>query len=765
MSYNSMGYKKHKIITATAIAGFLTAPGLSAQAQEQHSTLEEIVVTAQKREQSLQDTPIAISAFDAAALEQQGISNIGDVGHFAPNVQIVETPSSSTAASIAIRGSVTFNPAITWEPPVGIYLDGVFIGKNVGSVFDVVELERVEVLRGPQGTLYGKNTLGGAVNMITRKPSGEWGGKIKPTVGNDGLYSVYGSLDTPSVDVAGGQLSANVSVFRQERDGFTDNIDDPFGNPFANAKSGSEFKSIDNKVGRIALLWEGSELEIAYSYDHSKKNTTPPAGQLTDIPTGSALDLGGGFVLPVDGVLNPYLTSDSKRADKISNDKSFFENAETRGHALHVSWDAGDLGVLGDVTFKSITSYRELDWVDIIDIDGSPLDFFHSERDIEYDQRSQEFQLVGNTERTDYVFGLYYFEEQGDVLNPISFMPVYGFPTNNNEYGMDNDTIAVFGQVDWRPSFSALNDRLTLSFGLRWTEETKEQYISHPDSFPVIPFTETDKTWTNLSPVFVASWALSDEINVYGKIANGWKSGGFNGEATTQALFLRPYDPEEITSYELGIKSRWLDNRLQINATVFQNEIDDMQFSVFISGGGAASTVDNAGKATIRGFELEMLARPIDDLLISFNYGYLDPEYDEFIEADPFTGLTGDFKNDRDFPYAADNTASLGIQYNIGNFDWGDLSLRLDWSYQDDYVPYVNPTQNSVSQIDSYDLLNARITLSEIPVGDGQALQFSVWSKNITDEDYRISTIPFGLWATSYFGDPRTYGVDLTFEF
>ncbi|MCB1676052.1 MAG: TonB-dependent receptor [Halioglobus sp.] len=756
-----MFYQKKQLVCAVALANLLAAPLAIAQS----GVLEEVIVTAQKREQSLQDTPVAISAFNAAALEQQGISDVYDVGQFAPNVQIVETPSNSTAATIAIRGSVTFNPAITWEPPVGLYLDGVFIGKNIGSIFDIVELERVEVLRGPQGTLYGKNTVGGAVNLITRKPSGELGGKLTVNVGNEDMYSVFGSVDTAAVDFAGGSFKANLGLFKKERDGFTDNVPDPFGNPLAGPPSSSAFKDINSDAARLALLWEGSAVDIAYSFDYSDIESTPTSGQLTDVPAGSGLDVGGGFILPVDGVLNPYLTSDSKRASAISNDQSWYENSKTMGHALHIDWDAGNWGALGDVILRSITAYRDMQWEDIIDIDGSPLDFFHSGRDIDYDQTSQEFQLVGQTERTNYVAGLYWFTEQGDVINPISFMSIYGFPTNHNEYGMDNETIAAFGQVDWRPGWSWADDRLTLSVGVRWTEEDKEQYIFHPDAFPVIPFTEVDDSWSNVSPTFIASWELTDDISVYGKVSEGWKSGGFNGESTTQELFVQPYDPEEVTSYELGLKSRWLDDRLQVNLAAFENKLEDMQFTVFISGGGAASTVDNAGKATIRGFELEVLAQPIEPLTISLNYGYLDPEYDEFLEVDPFTGETGDFKDSRDFPYAGENTASLGLQYDVAVYDWGHLTARLDWSYQDDYVPYVNPAQNAVSQIDSYDLLNARLTLSEIPVGDGQSLQIAAWGKNITDEDYRTSTIPFGLWAVSYFGEPRTYGLELSYQF
>jgi iron complex outermembrane receptor protein len=307
-----------------------------------------------------------------------------------------------------------------------------------------------------------------------------------------------------------------------------------------------------------------------------------------------------------------------------------------------------------------------------------------------------------------------------------------------------------------------VDERLTLSLGVRWNEEEKEQYLSAP----AIPYTKIGDTWSNVSPTFVASWALTDEINMYGKIANGWKSGGFNSEAANQADFLKSYDPEEIISYEIGLKSRWLDNRLQVNAAVFQNELEEMQFTVFTGGTGASSTVDNAGKATIRGFELELLAKPTESLTISLNYGYLDPEYDEFIDVDPFTGQVGDFKDSRDFPMSAENTASIGLEYAIGNFDWGTLTGRLDWSYQDEYVHYVNPNQNATSLLDSYHLLNGRLTLSEIQVGDGQTLQIAAWGKNLTDEDYRVSTIPLvDMWTVSYFGEPRTYGLELSYQF
>ncbi|GAB3103698.1 TonB-dependent receptor [Aestuariicella hydrocarbonica] len=753
-----MMYQRHALPLAIVLAscGSLT---------HADGAIEEVIVTAQKREQSLQDTPIAISAFDSSSLEQRGIQDVSDVGQFAPNVQIAKTPGNSTGATIGIRGSVTFNPAITWEPTVGMYMDGVFLGKNLGGIFDIADLERIEVLRGPQGTLYGKNTIGGAVNLITRKPSGEFSGNVKATMGNEDYYSLSTSIDTPSVELLGGSLNTNLALLQETRDGFTRNVADPLNNPMAGPSSSDDFGNIDNQVGRFSALWSSDRAEVQYTYDYSNNDTNPPAAQLTDVPAGAALDIGGGILLPVDGVLSPYVTSDSKRSAAISSDQSRYEKAKTQGHALHLSWDMGELGFLGDTAFKSITAYRTMDWGDWIDIDGSPLDFFHSSRDVSYDQVSQEFQLLGQTERTHYVLGLYYFQEQGDIENLISFMSIYGFPASHNEYGMDNTSLAAFGQIDWLPSWAALEDRLTLTFGLRWTKEEKDQYISHPDSAVVIPYTEADDTWTNVSPSLVASWALTDAINVYGKVSQGWKSGGFNGEATSQDTFLASYDPETVTAYELGLKSRWLDNRLQVNAAVFQNHLEDMQFSVFLSGSAGASTVDNAGQAEVTGAEIEIIAQPLDNLQLNLSYGYLDPEYKEFLEIDPASGQMADFKNQRDFPYAGRNTASLGIDYTVGSYDWGTILAHVDWSYQDDFVPYVDPALNTAGQIKSYDLINARLSLTDIDVGNGQAIQVALWGKNLTDQDYRQNTIPFGLWTTSYFGDPRTYGLDVRYDF
>ena len=395
-----------------------------------------------------------------------------------------------------------------------------------------------------------------------------------------------------------------------------------------------------------------------------------------------------------------------------------------------------------------------------MDIDVTNRDLFHSARYASYEQFSQELQLSGSIEDMNYVAGLYYFTEEGDVFNPISFFGLFGSPTDNNDYGLDNRSFAAYGQADWvMPSMP----ELTLTAGLRYTSEDKDQYIIHPNAstggvgaFDV----SADDSWSNVTGTLIASYAFNDDSTGYAKISQGWKAGGFNGEAPTADAFFDSFDPEEVIAYELGYKARLADGRVEINAAAFWNDISDMQFSVFLEGsGGAASTVDNAGAATIKGLEIELAAQISEALKVSANLGTLDAEYDEFIE------LGVDVKDSKDFPYAPETTASIALDWAVASGPWGRVDTHVDWNYKDDYVVYANRDQNVSGQIASYDVVNARLTWSGISLGDSAELQVSAWGKNIFDEEYRENTIPFGLWTVSYWGAPATYGVDAKITF
>lgn len=746
--------KNTPLFTAIAtITGALIAHGAMAEA-----VLEEVIVTAQKRQQSLQDAPIAITAFGEADIDARGIRDVHDLALFAPNVQIAPAPGGSTGATIAIRGATTINPAITWEPTVGLYLDGVFLGKNLGGIFDIAELQRVEILRGPQGTLYGKNTLGGAVNLITREPGEEFSARLEASAGNEGYTALKARIDSGALGQVGeglGELKLSLSYSDRQRDGFYDNVDaDPTGgfNPFVNSRSSDTFSDLDSQALRLdALLHVTDNFSARYSYDQSKRDQAPTMGQLTDV-NQFLFDISNlGFLGELQGL---YVTPEDQRADAISNDQSNYEKSDVSGHALTLTWQVGDL------TFKSLTASRETQWDDHLDLDGTPMNLFTSQRHIDYEQFSQEFQLLGGNDQLNYVAGVYYFAEKGDMVNPIQFFGLFGAPADVNEYGLDNTSYAAYGQVEWHPEQMA---DLTVTAGLRYTNEDKDQYIYHPNTSSggvgSFDLTASD-SWSNTTGTLIVGYDINDSANVYAKVAQGWKAGGFNGEAPDAASFLDSYDPEEVLSYELGLKSRFMDGRLQVNAAAFMNDISDMQFSVFLEGsGGAASTVANAGAATVTGFELEVAAQLTESLRIGANYGYLNTEYDEFIE------LGQNVKDQKDFPYAPKNTASVDLDWQVLKADWGTVQAHIDWSHKDDYVPYTNKDQNLTSTIAAYEVVNARVSIEDIQLGNDMQLRVSAWGKNIFDEEYRENTIPFGFWTVSYWGQPATYGVDLRVDF
>ncbi|MDY0005271.1 MAG: TonB-dependent receptor [Spongiibacteraceae bacterium] len=760
----------HKRITAALLA----VASATAMAQS-GGTLEEVVVTAQKREQSLQETPIAITAFNSRDLQQKGIENLTDLGTFAPNVKIASLPSNTAKAAIAIRGSVTSNPAITWEPTVGMYLDGVYIAKFSGNVFKIVELERIEVLRGPQGTLYGKNTIGGAINMITKKPTGELGGTVRAGFGNFGQWEAYGSLDLPALQLGGlGELKAKLSYVTEERDGFYGTVtptQGPITNPLTSTlvnpnsvDTGHESNALDTESARLDLLWEISDrFALRYAYDRAEADNTPAKTQLTDVdPTNLAFQ----FPFPAD--LKNYVLDKNKSYKNTSADAEEFERYTSDSHALFADYDLGELGFLGDISLKYIFSARDLDYAQQLDNDGTPFGLFSSGAYEDYKQRSHEFQITGATERTNYVIGVYYFDEKADVENPlVSVSSFIGPNVTPNTYGLDGEQKAVYGQMEWRPPI--LQDRLTLTAGLRWTKEEKSSYIDHPLINDPVYSAEASDSWTNTAPTLIASYEFTESLSAYAKYSKGWKAGGFNGESPTEATFVEGYDPEEVDAFELGIKSRWLENTLQINAAAFYNDEDNLQLSVFSpSSGQPVSAVRNAGSAVKQGFEFEVLYQPVADLQFSANYGYLDADYKEFMEFDPNVPPSGaivDKKDEKAFQYAPRHTVNAGIEYTFARGSWGDLTARLDYTYNDDYVAYVNPDQNRPLQLKGYGLFNGRLTLANMQVGQTSTLQVALWGKNLTDEEYRLNGIPFGPFAVSYYGDPRTYGLEATLEF
>lgn len=764
---------------ATAL---LVAAGIgSSGALAQQGMLEEVVVTAQKREESLQDTPISISALSTEALENIRFMDITDLTGEVPNLQIRSTAGDSTGATIAMRGTVTTNNNINFEPTVGIYLDGVFIAKNTGNLLDVVDLERVEVLRGPQGTLYGKNTIGGAINLITQKPTGEFGISAKAGVGRFDERFGKVTVNLPAIGTVGeglGQLSSKVTYRQYKRDGWVDN--EFIGlSPFAEPPSHDTFGEKDDEAVRVSLLWDiNSKWSVLYNYDLSDMDRTAPFFQLTSITENGLFDPDGFLCSPTpipnacfaSTQLHQYASTD--RLEKGSNDRGAKEELEVEGHALTIEGGSFDWGSLGDVTFKSITARRTTDSFALIDLDGSNIDIASFLRDIEYEQWSQEFQLLGQTETLDYVLGLYYFEEEAEVDNPGTFFGYFrqfGFTVNPviTRFGFDNYAAALYGQLDWRPKM--FEQRLKLTVGGRVTKEEKDFHKIRIESNGVVsvPYTEVDDSYQDVSPMVAVSWDFDDQRTVYAKVAKGFKSGAFNHGATTVTAFQQGFDSEELWSYEVGLKSRWLDQRLQINAAAFLSDYQDIQVSNFIPdpNAGVVSIIDNAGEAEITGLELEVVALLTRDLRLTASYGYLDGEYTEYEVFDANLGRTVDVKDQREFPFLAENTANIALEYNRPLGSLGEFGARVSWSYIDDQAAFAENYESTY--VEAYELVAARLSLSDIPIGPRSRLGVALWGKNLTDEEYFGNGIDFGAFgfAGNQFGEPRSYGVEFTYDY
>ena len=780
------------ILCTTALSAMaLAMPAFAQETAPQpadQSGIGEIIVTAQKRAENIQDVPIAISAVSSEYLESRGITSIDSLGSIAPNVKIERAPSNKTITQISIRGSVTINPAVTWEPAVGLYLDGVYIAKAQGSIFDVADLERVEVLRGPQGTLYGRNALAGAVNLIPRKPSGKLGLTAEATYGNFGYWKGRAIVDLPAF----GPFSVKVSGQIQKRDGFIDVVPNPFPQAFlAGPVTIKDTNDLDGRsvMAQVRFQPDGSALTADYMFDYSKFDQRPDFAQLVRVnrngdprdifdPNSPSYPFAGAFF-----PLNLYTNPERQNFGSIDANP-LFEKSRTYGHALTLALD------LDAVTLKSITSYRDLEWGDRLDLDGSPLPVAATERDTDFHSFSQELQASGRaiSDRLNYVVGLFYYKEKAETLGPQSFFG--GGSAFQSDYGSHTTAYAAYAQADFD-----ISEQLRLTLGGRYTHEKKDirrfLQIVNDASIPpaALPLTVAniryggvpDAKFSSFNPAATLAYSPNDNINAYARFARGFKSGGFNGETNSFGAptadcpsgaveLCNPYDAEKVDSYELGIKTRLLDRKLIVNLAAFWDEHKDIQLSIFTATGAASSIVRNAAAARIRGLELEVIAKPTDALTINGSAAYLNADYKRFIE------FGADVSNNRAFPHAPKYTASLGADWRVLEGSWGKFNLIGDVNYVSKYFtfPYalVTPTRSDQNANNTRSpgrtIVNASARLSELPLGSARG-ELSFWVRNLTKENDPTNFIDFGPGfgglTVGYFPDPRTYGVTVGIKY
>lgn len=729
------------------------------------NALEEIVVTAQKRAESLQNTPLAVSAITAASIEQRGITDVSTLTAVAPNIAVTTAPASSSNTTIFIRGIGDQEPVLTSDAPVSIYVDGVVLGRSTGAVFDLVDLERIEVLRGPQGTLYGRNTIGGAVNFITAKPADIFGIKQRFSYGSFEQWQSRTTLDTGELGNSG--VRARFSYVHREQNGYVND-------PTAPGKRDPGALNID--AVRAAVSYDkGGSFRADYAFDFNHRESIAPAFQATVIRPDVLAYLNNS---PSLGGAAPVVSR--SRLKRLALDGDGLLTDKVWGHTLTLEADLSDT-----MTLRSLTGYRKWRNVDRgDDLDGlagilgqtvdpgilaggpfiptgvEPISLFYSTNRRRQHQWSQEFNLLGSIgDRFEYVLGLFYFKEKSREENPqfptIILSPDYAVKLGTLlSFHHTSRSQAAFGQATFD-----VTDQLSITGGMRYTNDKK-------DLDQIAPFPR------NLKRKFDRfNWAVSidykatDDVLAYARVATGYKAGGLNARSSNSG-----FKPEDLTSYEVGLKSELFDRRLRLNAAAFYAKHKDLQIQQFQAGSqGSTSVTVNAGQADYKGIEFEGQALLMEGLTLSGAFGYIDRKYKQFLILDPVTNEIVDVADTACFPFSSSLTWNAALQYEFPRFDLGQLSARLEYNYRGKV--YFHPTLIGTPLNDEIagkarGLLDARVTLADVSfIGEGASI--AVWAKNLANKEYRVHGIDFGAlgYAGSVYGEPRSFGVDLNFSF
>jgi iron complex outermembrane receptor protein len=723
--------------TITALGLVLIVQPLLAQ-----QVLEEITVTAQKRAENLQDVPIAVSAFDKDALTDRGFESVSDLSQMVPSLQV---GNFGPVAFVAMRGIGMENTTAGGDPGVALHVDGVYIGRPVGTLFNAFDMERVEVLRGPQGTLYGRNATGGSINLITRKPSQEFEGEVQGTYGNYNMRRVRGFVNTPLSDT----VAARVVGYVEKREGFTKN----------SVPGGTEANDLDGWGLRGHLSFDlgesGSLLLSGTHVDSGGVGTQPEVREAYP-------DRLAGPPIPgtVDYILNGVqLVNDLRpfREAKDTHEKT--DNSFTLVSAT-LEWD------FQNVTFKSITAYEETEFFTLQDDDSSEKALADLQLTETAEQFSQEFQLLSNTDSAlRWILGAYFFNEEAERFSTF-FKSRYDIiaAINGTEAGVklggdiETTSWALFGQ-----GIYDINDEWAMTLGLRYTDDDKEGTNRNILFGPLfIDPVQTDSQEVTGKLAF--DWKFSDSAMAYASYAHGYKSGGINQVAIVSAGRNPVYDPEFVDAYEIGVKSRLFNDRMQLNAAVYYNDYQDLQFQIFENAGPAAG---NADKATVVGLELELQALLSDNWTMDGTLGLTDSEYDDLV----FGALDAS---------GNELTRTPEVTWNLGFTGAWDLSAgstlrwRIEGAYTDTiwyaFANRIDPAMAGNDQADSYYNFNTRLFWTS-PSGKFTA---EAYVTNLTDEVQEgniLRGIGFqdcgGCGGQEFitYNPPRQYGLTLGYRF
>ncbi len=741
------------ILAVSGLGSAFFAPDANAQDQERRRgagiLLEEITVTARKREESSQEVPLAITAYNSGQIEALKVRDLMGLSVGMPNVALDDIGTTRGSANFSIRGLGINSSIASIDPTVGLFLDGVYLGNNVGVIFDMFDVESVEVLRGPQGILFGRNVTGGAILLNTKKPGDEFEASARVAVdgGGDGGLNRYlmGSIGGPVSDT----FAIKLSAYYNDDEGW-----------FKNQFDGSDFGAITQTMIRPVAVWTPNDrTELILRYEYTDIDGDGPASQTHTNGSG------------VPGAFANF----NRDSFDMSIDERGFQKVQTDFVSAELNIDVD----FGDGTITNIFGWRKSDSSSNADIDAQPVWLFHAPAWLITDQVSNELRYNGQfADRANVTVGAYYFENEinyHERRNLLGIATGGVAPAAVFDGGGDYDvkTLGVFVAMDYD-----LSDRLTLNTGLRFTHEEKDANIASLSANIGLPcnvvttkdcpfdFVDNDENWDSLSPKIGATFQLDDEKLLYGHWTRGVRSGGYNLRNTSfnPADIPGPFDEETVDSFEIGYKSQQDWGRL--NVAAFYNTIEDMQREINLPGPiGVIQLIRNTADATITGMEVDGAFSLTDSFVLLASLGVIDSSYDKVSFDLNGDGVVDGSDKALDLPRAADLTWSLGFTHDLNIGDRGYLASRINYAYRDKSAY----TDNNLGFITDQEILDAGLDFYT----NDERWVFSLYGRNLLDEVKHggdtqlpndIGGVPTG-GTFSPLAKGRVYGAEVTFNF
>ncbi|CAB1367848.1 putative TonB-dependent receptor [Denitratisoma oestradiolicum] len=806
-----MGHKTRQQFMIRAIPALIAAAfaGTAATAHAAGEALEEVIITAQKRSENLQDVPISVMSFDAKALEKKGVITLSDINDGSvPGLSLAPYPGSSEIFFPTFRGVTTNSSFIANPNPIAVHVNGVYQSQLVGLNNPAADLERIEVLKGPQGVMSGRNATGGALNIYTAKPDlSAFGFKQQITLAQREQFISKTTVNVPVTE----NLAVKIAYVHSSRD--NEGIRN-------SAPNGVKFGEREADAWRFDLRWKpANNVTVDYGYDYSKSEgyDTPPQC-LRAAPSYLALAT---YDARSATFVNGCRTD---RQDSLYGPSGIQKNRnQAEGHALNIEWEASPT-----LTVRSITGYRKVDTsnqynygayvggldaradsypltiTDPLNVNGGASIQLGSPAKLYNEAWSQEFQFLGDVSKTfKYTAGVFFASEKGNQHSGpnLGMNLTGGGGASNVDFIMvDNkgihssklDSWAVFGQLNWTPDI--LEQKLEIVPGIRFTKDHRRVvgyntgwttgYITMPTgassamllaapfsiAAPGVGFASAaaERRYSQTTPALSLNYHVNKGVMTYLKLSKGFTAGGFDqvSGGASAAGFVKGFDPETIKSVELGMKGEFMDRRLRTNMALFQSKFDNEQKSVF--NGIAGWATQNVGGSTYKGFEFDLTARVTDDLRASFSYATLSHHYDKWIDPSTQTDVTNRRKL-----IVPKNDATLTLDYRFPNLGLpGKLDGSLTFSHRGATSTPINfdasPNIEQESTVPSFSVVNARLALSRIKVGPGANgdLTVALWGKNLADKKYLVMSNPgwTSAWSGNW-GEPRTYGLDLIYQY